>query len=186
MDNLDLAKDGLEHSHHAAKEQTDVWSVRAAMLIAALAATAVLAEMSANDAQTGYLGAHIAASDTWNQYQAKSIRRSIYLQSADILAALHVPAAHVATVRKDAARMQSDRNGDGMLQLAERAHGDEAEREHQLHLYNGLERGVRGLQIAVVLTSLCIATRMRGLVIISALLGGASAVYALLVGLGML
>jgi hypothetical protein len=184
MDNIEMAQEGMEHAHHHEAHGVDPWTKRAAMLIAALAAAAVVGEMSANDAQTQYIAAHISASDTWNQYQAKSIRRSIFLQSAVALTAAHADPAEIAAARNDAARMQSEPGHDGMTQLAAIAEEHEHRRDHELHRHEHLERGVRGLQIAIVLGSLFVVTRLRWLLAIGAGLGIVSAVYALAVGIG--
>jgi hypothetical protein len=187
MDNIDAVHESVEHARkpheaHAA----DPWNLRSAMVIAVFAACGVIAEMSANDAQTAYLGLNIAASDTWTQYQAKSVRRTIYLQSAATLQALHAGQAVIAAARAQAERMSNEPGHDGMQQLALRARADEENRDHELHLRDGYERGVRGLQIAVVLTSLFIATRIRLLVFAAALLGALAAGSSLLVALGKL
>ena len=42
---------------------------------------------------TDYLTNHIAASDTWAQYQAKSVRRTILTAQADLLETMPGPAA---------------------------------------------------------------------------------------------
>ena len=183
MDSTELAQDGIEHSHHAHTQSTDSWTLKSAMLIAALAAGAVVTEMSANDAQTQYLAAHIAASDTWTQYQAKSIRRTIYLQSIAMEDSAGSKNTRVTAAKSEADRMLSEPGKDGMKQLAERAKAYELLRDRELHLHDAFELAVRGLQISVVLTSLSVATRMRWLLLISSILGGSSAIYASAVGL---
>jgi Domain of unknown function (DUF4337) len=50
-----------------------------------MAAALALTEFAAKDAQTSYLSNHIAASDTWAQYQAKSVRRAVLSSEADVL-----------------------------------------------------------------------------------------------------
>lgn len=184
-----MAQEGLEHAHHAdhqgggAAHAIDPWTRRAAVLVAALAAGAVVAEMSTNDAQTAYLTAHIAASDTWTQYQAKSVRRAVYLQSAEVLTTANPAAAGAA--RHEAERMASEPGHDGMQQLADRAHEHEVHRDHEQRLHDGLERGVRGLQIAIVLVSLFVVTRLRWLLFGGTALGAVAALYALATGFGL-
>ena len=183
MDNFELAQEGLEHAHHSGAHDADPWMRRAAVLIAALAAGAVIAEMSANDAQTNYLASHIAASDAWTQYQAKSVRRTVLQQSAISLEAAHADPAAAAAARGQAERMQAEPT-DGMEALASRAHADEHRRDHERHLHEGLERGVRGLQIAIVLVSLFVVTRATWLLAGGAALGLLAGIYALLAGVG--
>lgn len=131
------------------------------ILIAVMAAALALVEFAAKDAQTGYISNHIAASDTWAQYQAKSIRKAIYLSDTVTLASL--PDASDSAVQKrledarsKAARMQSEPGSDGMDQLAEKAHEREHERDHEMYRSHLLEIASGGLQIAIVLSSIAI------------------------------
>ena len=80
------AQEHLEHAAH--DEGHEEHPKNTAILIAVMAAALALVEVAAKDAQTGYLTNHIAASDTWAQYQAKSVRKAIYLSNAEILASL--------------------------------------------------------------------------------------------------
>jgi Domain of unknown function (DUF4337) len=189
MDNVEIAQDSLEkahgHPHDAGR-----WTRYAAILVACLAAIAVIVEMSGNDAQTAYLANHVSASDIWAQYQGKSVRRTVFSEAADALesqpGAATDPAirARIDAARKNAARMQSEPGHDGMEQLSARAEAFEHVRDHELHLYERMERSVRGLQIAIVLTGLFMATRMTWLLVCGGALGAVSAVYAALVGFG--
>jgi hypothetical protein len=195
MDNVELAQESLEKAHgheHAPGHAPVAWNRQAAILIAMLAALAVLVEMSGNDAQTEFLAHYVSAVDTWAQYQAKSTRRVVLSEAADIMAstagAAGDPAirSRIETARNAAARMQSDPGKDGMEQLRTRAVAEEKLRDHELHRHEGLERGARGLQIAVVLAGLSIVTGAFWLFAAAGLLGAASAVYALLAGLSLI
>ncbi len=188
MNNVEMAQESLEKAHghgHDAGAEGGAMAKRAAVLVAVLAAVAVIVEMSANDAQTAYLADHVAASDLWTQYQAKSVRRTVLLQSADVLDG-QGGGEKAARARSEAARMQSEPGRDGMEQLAERAHERERERAHEFGLYEGFERGVRGLQIAIVLSGLFLVTRLAWLLGLGVALGAAGGIYALLVGMGVL
>ncbi len=156
MDNVDIAQESLEHAHHAPPAGTR----RAAILVAILASVAVIIEMSANDAQTAYLARTITASDLWNEYQAKSVRRTIFAEAADAMTGSGAASALIVHARAEAARMADEPNGSGMTQLAAKAHAEEHARDRALHLHERLERSVRVLQIAIVLTGLYLATRI--------------------------
>lgn len=182
-----MAQDSLEKAHgHAHGGEGAAVAKWAAVLVAVLAAVAVVVEMSANDAQTAYLADHVAASDLWTQYQAKSVRRTVLLQSADVLDGQAGAGERAARARAEAARMESEPGHDGMEQLAERAHERERAREREFGRYEGFERGVRGLQIAIVLAGLFLVTRLAWLLGLGVALGAAGGIYALLVGLGVL
>ena len=124
-----------EHLEHAAHGEHGKSHTRAAIVIAVMAAALALTEFAAKDAQTSYLTNHIAASDTWAQYQAKSIRRTVLLSEAEMLQALPGATAQkqIADARSNADRMHSEPGADGMEQLSEKAHGQEHLRDHAMH-----------------------------------------------------
>src|SRR3984885_9163189 len=117
-----------EHLEHAAHEHGGSTShTRAAIIIGIMAAVLAITEFVAKDAATDYLTNHIAASDTWAQYQAKSVRRTILTSEAEMLQSLPgatEPAVkqRIADALANAARMRSEPGADGMEQLAEKAH----------------------------------------------------------------
>jgi hypothetical protein len=116
---------------------------RAAILIGIMAAALALTEFAAKDAQTGYLTNHIAASDTWAQYQAKSVRRAIFTAEAEVLGSLSTSAdaaikKRIADALANADRMHSEPGADGMEQLSEKAHEQEHVRDHQMHRTHGI------------------------------------------------
>jgi len=194
MDNVEMAQDSFEKAHeHAAHGAAHAVhsppaSTRlAAVLVAILAAVAVIVEMSANDQQTAYLAHYVSATDLWSQYQGKSVRHAVMSQSAAILDSLSPPSHAGAEAARDAAaRLENDPGHDGMRQLSERAHHEEAARDTALHLHEGLERSVRGLQIAIVLVGLFMATRQTWLLGIGAVLGGFAILYGLVTGLALI
>ena len=186
MDNVEMAQEGLEHAHHDHAHAPPKGTRRAAILVAIFASVAVIIEMSANDAQTTYLARTITASDLWNEYQAKSVRRTIWSEAATQLAAAANPnAAAIAQARADADRMADDPAG-GMKQLAARAHADEQVRDRAHHLHEQLERGVRVLQIAIVLVGLYLATRLDALIAGGLVLGIGAIVWGLIAATGII
>jgi Domain of unknown function (DUF4337) len=181
-----------EHLEHAAHEHGGSTShTRAAILIGIMAAVLAITEFAAKDAQTEYLTNHIAASDTWAQYQAKSVRRTILTAQADLLESL--PATidpqvtkRIADARADAERMRSEPGADGMEQLSEKAHDQEHERDHAMHRNHILEIASGGLQIAIVLASISVVINLPAFMLVSVIVGGASVIYALLGGFSLL
>ena len=133
-----------EHLEHAADGHSSKGHTRPAIIIAIMAAALALTEFAAKDAQTNYLTNHIAASDTWAQYQAKAVRRTVLISEAELLQSL--PAANdpqvqkrIADAQANAGRMRSEPGADGMDQLAERAHEQEHLRDHAMHRTHELE-----------------------------------------------
>ena len=190
MSELELAQDGLEKAAHAHEHGGVPHARRAAIVIAVLAAVLAVTENAAKDAQTAYLSDHIVASDTWAQYQAKSVRRTVLSQTADLLEAAPngsepAVAARAAVARKEADRMRSEPGADGMEQLAARAHDREHDRDHEMHRYHGLEMGSGGLQLAIVLVTVSVVTGTSALMLGGGLLGVIAAGYGLLAALAL-
>ena len=161
---------------------------RAAIIIAIMAAFLALTEFAEKDAQTNYLSSHIAASDTWAQYQAKAVRRTVLVAEVEMLqsspkASDPAMQQRIAGVQAHAARMRSEPGADGMEQLAQRAHAQEHLRDHELHRKDILEIASGGLQIAIVLASISVVIDMPLFMIGSVILGIASAIYGLIGGL---
>jgi hypothetical protein len=181
-----------EHLEHAAHEHGGSTShTRAAIIIGIMAAVLAITEFVAKDAQTDYLTNHIAASDTWAQYQAKSVRRTILTAQADLLESMPAtsdPAVkkRIADARANAERMRSEPGADGMEQLAEKAHEQEHDRDHAMHRNHMLEIASGGLQIAIVLASISVVINLPAFMLVSVLVGGASTIYALLGGFSLL
>jgi Domain of unknown function (DUF4337) len=181
-----------EHLEHAAHEHGGSTShTRAAIIIGIMAAVLAITEFAAKDAQTDYLTNHIAASDTWAQYQAKSVRRTILTAQADLLESMPATSdpqvkKRIADARANAERMRSEPGADGMEQLTEKAHDQEHERDHAMHRNHMLEIASGGLQIAIVLASISVVINLPAFMLVSVLVGGASAIYALLGGFSLL
>jgi Domain of unknown function (DUF4337) len=179
------AHENLEHAAHGHSHgESKVKPI--ALIIAVMAAALALTEFAAKDAQTEYLSNHIAASDTWAQYQAKSVRRAVLSSEADVLESQPGSASnpalqkHIADVRANAERMRSEAGADGMEQLSKRAEEQEHLRDHAEHRSHVLEIASGGLQIAIVLASISVVVNLPIFVIVSVVLGLASAAYGLL------
>ena len=193
---FEQANEHLEHAAHGAHEGSHQGAhgkhnTRPAIVIAVMAAALALTEFAAKDAQVSYLTNHIAASDTWAQYQAKSIRRTTLTSEAELLGSL--PAAadpaieqRISEAHGKADRMASEPGADGMEQLAEKAHGQEHLRDHQMHRTHTLEIASGGLQIAIVLASISVVISLPLFMGVSIGLGLVSAVYGVLGGLSLL
>ncbi|OJY65598.1 MAG: hypothetical protein BGP12_17165 [Rhodospirillales bacterium 70-18] len=185
-----------------------------AVLIAALAATLAVAEMAEKGAQNGYLTHHIQAADDWAFYQAKTIRANLYATHAETLDALAAGRAawardagardaggrdaaldreaaaalgkQAAAARGTSARLNDDpQGGEGRAQLLRKAQASEALRDRAFHRYHLFEGVVGALQIAIVLASVSVVTRVGALALGAGVLGGAAAVFAALVAGGL-
>lgn len=172
--------EALERAHHIQGHEeeahNDSAARRVAVLVSVLAAALAIAQMAEKSSQNAYLTHHIAVSDDWAFYQAKSVRSVMRSTEAAVLASLPNSADPVVQTRiKDArayaVRMQDDPKGGGMKQLAEQARQEEHAREVAFHRYHGLELAVGGLEIAIVLASVSVVTRINALAIGGGVLG---------------
>lgn len=191
MSEMEMAHEGLEHATEAHEHGLVPHAKRAAIIIAILAACLAVCETAAKDVQTAFLTNHIAASDTWTQYQAKSGRLATLAATADVLASLPnasdpAVAKRVADATASAVRMRSEPGADGMEQLTARAHDLEHRRDHDGHRHHGLEIASGGLQLAIVLASVSVVTGFASLLVGGGLLGVASAVYGLLASFSLI
>ena len=191
-DTIEQAQQGMEHAEHAAKHGDVEPSARkTAVLIAILAACLALAEMGEKASQNEYLTHHISVSDTFAFLQGKNARRAAYDSAADVIESLPAQdaAAHqrVEKLRAEAARMADDpKAGNGARQLVARAAELTEQRDHEFHAYHQFERATGALQIAIVLASVSVVTRVKALTVAAAVLGGGAALYALLVATGVI
>jgi len=185
LSEIEMAQESLEHAAHEHAHGTVPHAKKAAIVIATLAACLAICETAAKDAQTAVLTQHIAASDTWGQYQGKSGRRATLNATAAILSSLPdasdpAVAKRIAEASANADRMQSEPSKDGMEQLAVRAHDQEHVRDHEQHRHHGLEIASGGLQLSIVLVSVSVVTGIGAFLVGGGLLGVAAAVYGLL------
>jgi hypothetical protein len=185
-DTIEHAREGIHEAHHADVLHGDSTARRVAVLIAVLAAVLALAEIGEKGAQNEYLTHHVALADDWAFYQAKNLRAAVLAAEAGILgnlpnAAEAGPQAEIKRARETEARMRDEPQGDGMKQLAERAKAQEAARDEAFHRYHEFELVVGALQIAIVLASVAVVTRITALAVGAGVIGAVAAGFGLLV-----
>jgi len=136
-----------EHAQHAAHEGGN--NKKIALIISVLALFLAFSETFGKSAQTAALNAQIEASNLWNFFQAKNIRRTMTIVASDLAkidttiatqdqhkAAL---AKQIDTWTKTAERYRSEPDaggpgkGEGTKELSERAQAMEKVRDHELN-----------------------------------------------------
>jgi hypothetical protein len=174
------------HGHHE-PAHSDSGARRIAVLISILAAALALVGMGEKSAQNAYLTHHIAVSDDWAFYQAKNLRSVVRGSEANLLASLPnagdaAVQARVKDAREYEARMRDDpKGGEGMKQLVEKAHQQEHLRDHAFHRYHAFELVGGALEIAIVLASVSVVTRVRALAVGGGIVGGLAIIGGLAV-----
>ena len=162
----------------------DSQNKRIALVISVLALCLAFSETLGKSAQTSALNFQIEASNLWNFFQAKNIRRTLTIvasESAKIDLAATSDAARKAALAKQvddwtktAARYRSepeagDGKGEGTVELMRRAKEMEHERDIALNKYHYFEFASAALQIGIVLCSAAVIT---GIILLVWVAGG--------------
>ena len=154
---------------------------RVALLIAVLALFLSFSETLGKSAQTAALNYQIEASNLWNFFQAKNIRRTATIIAAE-QTKLGLPAVTDAEQKaaiqkqvddwtKTAQRYRSEpETGEGTEQLAEKAKHAEHERDEATAKYHHFELASAAFQIGIVLASATIITGMIALAYVGGIL----------------
>jgi hypothetical protein len=164
-----------EHAQHAAHEGGH--NKQIALIISVLALFLAFSETFGKSSQTAALNFQIEASNLWNFFQAKNIRRTSFLvatDSAKIEAASAdgprkaLLAKQIDEWSKTAARYQSEPEagggkGEGTRELSRRAQEMEKERDLQLNKYHNFEFASAAFQIGIVMASAAVITGMMAL-----------------------
>jgi hypothetical protein len=172
--------DHAAHAAHAGRRHS-------ALLIAVLAAGLAFSEQASQHATTALSANAIAATDLWDQYQAKSIRAAQARGFAD-LAAVAAPPGQArdqlaAKFRDEASHYEQDpATGKAAIAAAAKAH--EAARDAAHERLQAYENASAALQLGIVLTTASVITDAAFLVWLAAGLGALGAVFGVL-GLGL-
>jgi hypothetical protein len=165
-----------EHAQHAAHEGGH--NKQIALIISVLALFLAFSETFGKSSQTAALNFQIEASNLWNFFQAKNIRRTAIIvasESAKIDLASTSDESKKALISKQidewtktAARYQSEPEagggkGEGTRELSRRALEMEKERDLQLNKYHNFEFASAAFQIGIVMASAAVITGMMAL-----------------------
>ena len=139
---------------------------RAALLIAVLAAALAICEQQAKHAEIAVEANAVLAADTWNEYQAKSVRSAMAQDLERVAATLDMPPQpERAAQREDMLkRLRSDREHydndpeTGKLALAARAHAHEEIRDHSLERAHTYDNSAAALELGIVLATASVIT----------------------------
>ena len=182
-----------EHTEHAAHSNKNV-----ALLIAVIALFLAFSETLGKSAQTSALNFQIEASNLWNFFQAKNIRRTVTLVASEFgkvnVLGAGDPAQkdaltkQIDTWTKTAERYRSEPEagggkGEGTVELSRRAQEMEKDRDHQLNKYHNFEFASAAFQIGIVL---CSATVITGMIALTYLAGGLVAIGLGFMAMGLL
>jgi len=173
----------LEHVEQAEEsaERREDFGRRAAIVVAVLAALLAIASLAGSRASTEAILAQAKASDTWNEYQANSLKRHVNLDDAAQLRiiAAGTPAETAANTQADSlVQAVNEKYQPSQDELMPEAQALEHERDLAEARHRGFQTSEAAFQLGIVLTSISIVARARWLLLIGASLG----VVGLLVG----
>jgi len=159
-----------EHTEHAAHSNKNV-----ALLIAVIALFLAFSETLGKSAQTAALNYQIEASNLWNFFQAKNIRRTVTIVASEFAkldTAVATEPAHKDALAKQidiwtktADRYRSEPEagggkGEGTVELSRRAIEEQEKRDTALARYHHYEIASAAFQIGIVLCSAAVITSM--------------------------
>jgi len=164
----------------------------AALVIAVLAAALAVCEQQAKHAEVELTEKAVLAADTWNEYQAKSIRAAQAHDLAGVVASLDDPTVPDRLTRRQKILSQLGEdekhyNSDpktGKEVLAERAKRYEEERTNAMERSHSLDNAAAALDLGIVLATASVITAAGALLVFSYVMGitgivlGLSAVLA--------
>jgi hypothetical protein len=185
------AHEHLEHAEHA--EHAAGANKRIALVIAILALFLAISETLGKSANTEAITLNIKASDTWNFFQAKTIRRTVIQSAAEEMkvgvisvsdnAIKAAMSKQIDDWEKTAARYRSEpETREGTAELMERAQEAEHERDTALARYHNYEIASAAFQIGIVLCSAAVIT---GMVILAWAAGGVAIIGLAFTALGL-
>jgi hypothetical protein len=185
----------LEHEHggHTPKHGEVSNNKKIALLIAVIALFLAFSETLGKSAQTVGIELNIKASDTWNFFQAKTIRQTSLRTAAEAMT-LQVPLAvneeakaamtkQIETWRATVARYESDpKEKDGRKELMAQAQKYEHDRDLAMARYHNYEFSSAAYQIGIVMASAAVLTQM---MILAFAAGGLGILGLVFSGLGL-
>jgi hypothetical protein len=149
------------------KEKREGWTRYVSLMIVVLAVATAIGSLKAAGFGSKVMLKQAQASDTWSEYQAKSIKQRIAeLESRGGDAAL------AATAAEDVRRYGAEEKD-----LRDKSLGLEAERDAAGSHGKPLGFGIASLQISIALASVCLITKRKGLWAVSGLLGAVGIGY---------
>ena len=166
----------LEHVERAevAAERQETAGRNAAVVVSVMAAMLAIASLAGSRASTEAILAQAKASDTWNEFQANSLKRHVNLDDAAQLRILAAGGPAAAEAEKQATALEQavkDKYQPAQDDLMPKALDLEHERDMAEARHRGFQTSEAAFQIGIVLSSISIVARARWLLIVGGGLG---------------
>jgi hypothetical protein len=166
----------FEHVEEAeqASEQREDFGRRAAVVVSVLAALLAIASLAGSRASTEAILAQAKATDTWNEYQANSLKRHVNLDDAAQLRILGSGTPAESAANQQAASLEqavNEKYQPAQDELMPRALELEHERDLAEARHRGFQTSEAAFQLGIVLSSISIVARARWLLAVGGGLG---------------
>ena len=173
----------LEHVEEAeqASEKREDFGRRAAVVVSVLAALLAVASLAGTRASTEAILAQAKATDTWNEFQANSLKRHVNLDDAAQIRILGSGTPAEADANKQAASLEqavNEKYQPAQDDLMPKALELEHERDLAEARHRGFQTSEAAFQLGIVLSSISIVAHARWLL----LAGGGLGLLGLLLG----
>jgi hypothetical protein len=184
-----------EHGHGDGHEKkpADNQNRKIALLISVIALFLAFSETLGKSAQTVGIELNIKASDTWNFFQAKTIRQTSLRTAAEAMtlqvagmpdqAGKSAMEKQIEAWRSTVARYESDpKEKDGRRELRAQAEQYERDRDLAMARYHNYEFASAAYQIGIVLASAAVIT---GMMILAYAAAGVGVIGLIFTGMGL-
>jgi len=141
-----------------------------------MAALLAIASLAGSRASTEAILAQAKATDTYNEYQANSLKRHVNLDDATQLRILASGTGNEAAANQQAATLEqavNEKYKPAQDQLLPVAQDLEHERDLAEARHRGFQTAEAAFQLGIVLSSISIVARARWLLVVGAVLGAA-------------
>jgi len=170
----------LEQAEVAAERQENAGR-NAAVVVSVMAAFLAIASLAGSRSSTEAILAQAKASDTWNEFQANSLKRHVNLDDAAQLRILASGGPAAAAADQQAASLEqavTDKYQPAQDDLMPRALELEHERDLAEARHRGFQTSEAAFQLGIVLSSISIVARAKALL----LAGGGLGLLGLVLG----
>ncbi|MGI9148287.1 MAG: DUF4337 domain-containing protein [Chloroflexota bacterium] len=166
----------LEHVEQAEDAAThrETFGRNAAVVVSVMAALLAIASLAGSRASTEAILAQAKATDTWNEYQANSLKRHVNLDDAAQIRILGAGTPAEAKANEQSASLEQavrDKYQPAQDELQPRAQDFEHERDVAEMRHRGFQTAEAAFQLGIVLSSISIVARARWLLVAGGVLG---------------
>ena len=163
----------IEHVAHGGHHEPQTnWITWSALLSAVLAVLAAIAALHAGHQVNEAMVDQMKASDSWNYYQAKSIKQNIAQTKAELLVALG---------KESPGELKSkiDDYANDQKEIQEKAKHHEEQSEAHFHKHEIFAQAVTFFQIAIAVTAIAVLARRRKFLWVAVVFGIGGAFYVI-------